>query len=61
MATAQAQLKTPDPAALRPIPGAITTRHRTMCTACGREVGLLEARHLIDGAPFHTVCVPARA
>lgn len=61
MATAQATpLKTPDPAALRPVAGAFSARHRTRCSACGREVGLLEARHLVEGAPFHTVCVPSR-
>jgi hypothetical protein len=60
MATAQAtHVKTPDPAALRPVPGVFTTRQQMSCAACGREVALLEARHLIDGAAFHTVCVPS--
>ena len=60
MATAQAQAKIIDPAALRPIPGVSTSRPHTRCAACGREVRLLEARHVIEGAPFHTVCVPSR-
>ncbi len=61
MATAHAPpQKLRDPTTLRAVPGAFTTRQRTRCSACGREVGLLEARHMVDGAPFHTVCVPGR-
>lgn len=61
MATAQAtHPKAPDPAALRPAAGAFTARRRILCAACGREVGVLEARHFVGGTPFHTVCVPSR-
>jgi hypothetical protein len=61
MGTARAtRMKLAAPTMLRPVAGAFTTRPRTRCAACGREVGLLEARHLVDGAPFHTVCVPGR-
>ena len=58
MAPAQANRPTVlSPTAMRP--GLFASRRATRCTACGREVGLLEARHLVDGAAFHTVCVPS--
>ena len=34
-----------------------SVRRGTPCHACGREIGRLEERHVIDGRAHHTVCV----
>lgn len=53
------QPRHPAPSVLPPLHGAPDSRRGARCAACGREVGRLEARHLIEGAAFHTVCVPS--
>ena len=45
----------PDP---RAVLGAFRTHRTSVCQGCGLALRQFETRHSVDGAVFHTQCVP---
>jgi hypothetical protein len=44
----------------RAVLGAFRAHRTNICQGCGAVLRHLETRHSVDGAVFHTECVPGR-